>query len=159
MKIYTTGVYGTTEDEFFGRLTAHGIDTFCDIRQRRGVRGSQYRYANSKYLQEKLRQLGISYVYERQLAPTRAIRELQWAEDKDKGHTKKYRDVLGAAFRSGYRHQILEQADMDAIYHSLTRQNARHVVLFCVEAQAQACHRSLVAEYLHEHYGVEVKHL
>ena len=40
MKIYTIGVYNSTEQEFFNKLVDNNIDTFCDIRQRRGVRGS-----------------------------------------------------------------------------------------------------------------------
>ena len=40
MKIFTIGVYGKTADQFFSALTEHQIDVFCDIRQRRGLRGS-----------------------------------------------------------------------------------------------------------------------
>ena len=29
MKIYTIGVYGSTEEEFFGKLTKFQIDLFC----------------------------------------------------------------------------------------------------------------------------------
>ena len=47
MKIYTIGVYGSSEEEFFGKLTESKIDLFCDIRQRRGVRGRQYAFVNS----------------------------------------------------------------------------------------------------------------
>jgi hypothetical protein len=39
MKFYTIGVYGSTEKDFFEKLIENRIDTFCDIRQRRGVRG------------------------------------------------------------------------------------------------------------------------
>jgi hypothetical protein len=31
-EIYTIGVYGSSENEFFQKLTDHDIDTFCDIR-------------------------------------------------------------------------------------------------------------------------------
>ena len=65
MKIYTIGVYGSTEEEFFGKLTKFQIDLFCDIRQRRGVRGRQYAFVNSSYLQKKLSDLGIGYLYEK----------------------------------------------------------------------------------------------
>ena len=52
--IYTIGVYGSSEKEFFQKLADHGIDSFCDIRLRRAVRGSQYAFANSQRLQGKL---------------------------------------------------------------------------------------------------------
>jgi len=57
MKFYTIGVYNSTEQEYFKKLTDNNIDTFCDIRQRRGVRGSQYSFVNSNRLQAKLNEL------------------------------------------------------------------------------------------------------
>lgn len=80
-EIYTIGVYASTEESFFNKLTDNKIDVFCDIRQRRGVRGSKYSYVNIRYLQEKLTPLGINYVYAKELAPTTEIREKQHAED------------------------------------------------------------------------------
>ena len=67
MIIYTIGVYGSNEEEFFGKLIDSQIDLFCDIRQRRGVRGRQYAFVNSNYLQNKLAELGIDYLYENYL--------------------------------------------------------------------------------------------
>ena len=43
LALYTMGVYGSTEASFFKKLEQNNIDTLCDIRQRRGVRGSKYR--------------------------------------------------------------------------------------------------------------------
>ena len=51
INVFTIGVYGSTENSFFEKLAQSRIDLFCDIRQRRGVRGSQYKYVNSNYLQ------------------------------------------------------------------------------------------------------------
>ena len=102
MIIYTIGVYGSNEEEFFGKLIDSQIDLFCDIRQRRGVRGRQYAFVNSNYLQNKLAELGIDYLYEKRFAPTREIREMQWAEDKEEHQTKKSREALGPAFCCGY---------------------------------------------------------
>ena len=52
--IYTIGVYGLSEKEFFQKIIDNNIDTFCDIRLRRAVRGAQYAFANSQRLQKKL---------------------------------------------------------------------------------------------------------
>jgi len=41
MEVYTIGVYNSTEDLFFKKLIDNKIDTFIDVRQRRGVRGSK----------------------------------------------------------------------------------------------------------------------
>ena len=43
INVFTIGVYGSTENSFFEKLAQSRIDLFCDIRQRRGVRGSQYK--------------------------------------------------------------------------------------------------------------------
>lgn len=77
IKIYTIGVYNSTESSYFRKLQENNIDLFCDIRQRRGVRGSQYKYVNSNYLQAKLQDFGIVYKYIKELAPTNDIRQKQ----------------------------------------------------------------------------------
>ena len=75
MRVYTIGVYNSTEQDFFEKLIENRIDTFCDIRQRRGVRGREYSFVNSNYLQMKLDDLGIKYAHILDLAPTTEIRE------------------------------------------------------------------------------------
>ena len=70
MKIFTIGVYASTELLFFKKLAENKIDTFCDIRQRRGVRGREYAFVNSTYLQQKLKVTGIQYTHILSLAPT-----------------------------------------------------------------------------------------
>ena len=71
-KIVTIGVYGFDEARFFEALRKVKVDTFCDIRNRRGVRGSTYAFANSLRLQARLAELGIRYLYRKDLAPTKA---------------------------------------------------------------------------------------
>lgn len=159
MKIYTIGVYGNTEEDFFGKLTKFQIDLFCDIRQRRGVRGRQYAFVNSSYLQKKLSDLGIGYLYEKRFAPTREIREMQWAEDKEEHQTKKSRETLGHAFCCGYKQLILDQENLDELIVSFESMKAQRVVLFCLESRPEACHRSLLAHRLSEKYHLEVVHL
>lgn len=159
MKIYTIGVYGSTEEAFYDKLTENRIDTFCDIRQRRGVRGSKYAFVNSIYLQHKLSELGINYLYEKQLAPTREIREMQWAEDKAEHQTKKTREVLGHAFCCGYERLILDVVNLDELMNTLSNLHATNIVFFCLETHPDACHRSLLAKRLSEKYNLEVVHL
>ncbi len=159
MKIFTIGVYGSSEDEFYEKLTNNGIDLFCDIRQRRGVRGSKYAFVNSNYLQNKLSEIGIRYLYEKQLAPTREIREMQWSEDKLEHQTKKTREVLGHAFCCGYERLVLDKYNLDKLVNTLKTMNANNVVFFCLETNPEACHRSLLAKRLSERYNLEVIHL
>ncbi len=159
MKIYTVGVYGKTEEEFFSLLTDNQIDTFLDIRQRRGVRGSLYRFVNSNYLQMKLKQMDVNYLYKKELAPTTEIREKQWAEDRDKNETKKLRTTLSSLFSNCYCSQILDSFDFEALIRDLEIIQSENVVLFCVESVATACHRSLLAKRLKSSYGFEVINL
>lgn len=159
IEIYTIGVYGSSENSFFKSLVSNKIDTFCDIRQRRGVRGSQYSYVNSKYLQDKLSVMNIRYFYEKSLAPTNEIRQKQKDDDKLKHIDKKQRTELGVVFKSEYMKQILDNYDIDALIDRFVKEGVRRVVFFCVEQNALACHRSLVASKIARRVNKTVIHL
>lgn len=158
MKIYTIGVFGSTEQQFFAKLVENKIDTFCDIRQRRGVRGSEYAFVNSNYLQHKLAEMDIKYGHIIELAPTTEIREKQKAVDLANGERKRDRTQLGHTFITEYKKHI-ENYDFDALVSHLDDIGANRVVFFCVEQYASACHRSIVAEELCNRYNYEVTHL
>lgn len=159
IKIYTIGVYNSTEDSYFSKLRDYNIDLFCDIRQRRGVRGSQYKYVNSNYLQSKLQELGIEYKYIKELAPTNEIRQKQKDADKANGETKKQRTSLGPIFKAEYLKQILEPYDIEKLAKELQASGAKNIVFFCVEEHASACHRSLVAQALSTILNCEIINL
>jgi hypothetical protein len=149
---FTTGVFELSEAEFFGRLTANGIDTFCDIRRRRGVRGSLYVFANSKRLQAKLKELGIRYIHELGLAPTPDVRELQNEADNKSKKPKRQREELDPLFKRAYNERILDEFDFEAFMEKLQKSGVRKIVLFCIENRPQACHRSLVINRINELY-------
>jgi uncharacterized protein (DUF488 family) len=151
--IYTIGVYGLSEDDFFQKLLDNRIDTFCDIRRRRAVRGSQYAFINSKRLQDKLERLSIKYVYEIGLAPTNEIRELQKKSDEINKVQKRQRDELGFVFKTSYADQILSHFDIESFLKDLTETGTKNVVLFCVEKSPLACHRSLVTNKIKERHS------
>lgn len=159
IKIFTIGVYNSTEESYFKKILANKIDVFCDIRQRRGVRGSQYKYVNSNYLQAKLADLGIQYKYIKDLAPNNEIRQKQKDADKLNKETKKLRSNLGRVFVEEYNRQVLDYFDFDVLIKELNECNAQNPVFFCVEEKAEACHRSLVAKALSERLGIEVVNL
>lgn len=158
MKIVTIGVYGFTEEVFFNLLRDAGVDTFCDIRQRRGVRGAAYAFANSQRLQKKLSESGIRYLYRRDLAPTKAIRQRQQEADKARKVAKRQRATLGQTFIDAYQTEILDPFDPHSLVDDLEA-GAEVIALFCVERDPAACHRSLVAEKLQLELGWEVEHL
>lgn len=159
MEFFTIGVYNSTEKEFFDKLTQNNIDTFCDIRQRRGVRGAKYAFVNSNKLQQRLNDLQIKYGYVPDLAPTTEIRELQKEIDEEKGELKRERRELGKVFVIEYKNRILNNFDFDKFFKSLDHIRANRIALFCVEELPEACHRSIVAEKLKNNYNYNINHL
>jgi uncharacterized protein (DUF488 family) len=158
MRFITLGVYGTSEEAFFQTLIAEQVDTFCDLRWRRGVRGSEYAFVNSTRLQRRLCELGIRYLHFRELAPPPELRERQAQADKAAGIAKRQRAALGEAFTRGYIEQRLSIFDTGGFLQGLGP-GAQVVALFCVERDPAACHRSLLARRLKTDLGVPVKHL
>ncbi len=156
IKIITIGVYGFDETSFFDALCKAKVDTFCDIRSRRGVRGAAYAFANSKQLQGRLSELGIQYIYRKDLAPTKTVREKQAVDDKATKTAKRKRTELGDAFIEGYHTECLDVFDPQSLLEELEL-DTRVVALFCVETVPEACHRSLVAEKLANTFDWEVE--
>lgn len=159
MEFFTIGVYNSTEKEFFDKLTRNNIDTFCDIRQRRGVRGAKYSFVNSNRLQQKLNELEVKYSYFPDLAPTTEIRELQKVIDEKKGELKRERQELGKIFVIEYKNKILKNFDFEIFFERLDQIGASRIALFCVEEHPEACHRSIVTNMLMENYNYKINHL
>lgn len=156
--ITTIGVYGFDEEHFFQALLDAQVDTFCDIRRRRGMRGSLYAFANSANLQRRLNELGIRYHHIKDLAPDAEIREQQKAEDKQLGIAKRTRSALGQTFIQAYEQRCLASFDSQQFLDSL-ESDTRIIALFCVEREPEACHRSLAATKLARDLDVRVEHI
>jgi uncharacterized protein (DUF488 family) len=144
-EIATIGVYGFDLPHFLAALREQGITTVVDVRQRRGVRGSEYAWANAKRLEAALADAGIGYVHMKELAPTTAMRELQYCEDARRGEGKRSRTRLAEGFVRAYTEQVLDSADLSPLRELM--RNGRPALL-CVERDAPACHRSLIAARL-----------
>lgn len=155
-KIITIGVYGFDEEGFFASLQAANVDTFCDIRNRRGVRGATYAFANSVRLQARLAELGIRYLHCKALAPPKAVRDKQAAADKADKVAKRERVTLSEAFIEAYHAECLAHFEPQSLLDAL-ESDAQVVALFCVEREPAACHRSLVADKLAKELGLEVE--
>ena len=151
--IATIGVYGFERDSFLATLRDAEVNLVLDVRQRRGVRGSEYAWANSRRLQDALAEAEIGYEHLPELAPTTGLRETQYREDARLGEGKRSRTVLAADYVRGYTEQILDPADLDSIVRFIGKSRA---ALLCVERDAEACHRSLIAARLGEEHGFEV---
>jgi uncharacterized protein (DUF488 family) len=153
----TIGVYGFDVTSFLERLSGAEVSMLLDVRQRRGVRGPDYAWANSQRLQTSLAASGIAYRHHLDLAPTTELRELQYAEDARQGVGKRTRRELATGYVSRYTAEILDPADLEAIVSVLPSTGA--AALFCVERDPEACHRSLIARRLVEQHGVTIEHL
>lgn len=154
--IATIGVYGFSRDSFLQALSEAKIGLLLDVRQRRGVRGSEYAWANARRLQDTLAEAGIGYTHLQELAPTTELRQLQYREDARRGEGKRSRTILAAEYERRYTEEILDPVDLDPIVKWIGPSSA---ALLCVERDAEACHRSLIAARLERRYGFSVTHL
>jgi uncharacterized protein (DUF488 family) len=155
--VATIGVYGFTAESSLAALRDAGAVLLLDVRQRRGVRGPEYAWANATRLQDALAQAGIGYRHLEQLAPTTALRQAQYREDDRLGVGKRSRAELAPAYREGYTREILDRVELAPIVAELPRDAVS--ALFCVERDPEACHRSIVAERMAAEHGVTVVHL
>jgi uncharacterized protein (DUF488 family) len=156
-KLATVGVYGASLDSFLRALHEGDVKLVIDVRQRRGVRGREYAWANAQRLQAALLRERIAYSHRKELAPTTELRRLQYAEDDRFGVGKRSRTMLAPAYAEGYAREILDRADLRAVVDEMP-ENATSALL-CVERDPEACHRSLVAVEIARTFGLPVTHL
>jgi uncharacterized protein (DUF488 family) len=132
------------------------VTLLLDVRQRRGVRGSEYAWANARRLEAALGEAGLGYRHLPDLAPTTELRRLQYQEDDRAGVGKRSRRELALEYRERYLKEILDRVDLAALASDVPLGTT---ALFCVERDPEACHRSLIAERLTEELGLEIRHL
>jgi uncharacterized protein (DUF488 family) len=149
-RIATVGVYGFTAEEFLATLLENGVTEILDVRQRRGVRGTEYAWANHKRLERALEEAGMGYRHLPELAPTTELRQLQYAADDAAGVGKRNRAELTPAYVERYTREVLDGAPLPEL------PGKGLGALFCVERDPEACHRSLVAAAV---AGNDVLHL
>ncbi len=155
--VATIGVYCFTGETFIETLRDADVRLLVDVRRRRGVRGSQLAWANARRLQALLAEAGIAYSHRVELAPTTELRHLQYREDDRMGVGKRSRELLAPEYVARYTREILDQADLAPLVAEFPADGLP--ALFCVECEAAACHRSLIAARLAAEHGFEVIHL
>jgi uncharacterized protein (DUF488 family) len=155
--VVTIGVYEFDQATFLAALSRARVKLLLDVRQRRGVRGREYAWANAARLQAALADAGIEYRHHKELAPTTELRRLQYAEDDRQGVGKRSRAELAPEYRDRYTREILDQVDLEPIVASLPDDGA--TALLCVERDPEACHRSLIADRMAAEHDVAVRHL
>ena len=117
-----------------------GVAHFCDIRARRGVRGPEYAFANSRRLQDRLRTLGVAYSHRPDLAPSASLRSALAEADAAAGVRRRARTRLDVGFADAYAAERLSGLDAASFLAAATAVGP--VCLFCVEREPAACHRT-----------------
>ncbi len=146
MKIYTIGYTKKSASAFFDLLKEHGIERLIDVRRHNTSQLAGFtKQSDFPYFLREI--AGIDYVHELRFAPSE---ELFKAYRREKAFgfdelARRFREELEAG-------DIASQIDR-ALFD-------RPAVLLCSEADADECHRSVVASYLASEWGdVEVDHL
>jgi uncharacterized protein (DUF488 family) len=129
--VFTIGYEGATLEPFVTTLLDHGVTSVVDVRY---LPSSRKRGFSKTPLATALAEVGIGYEHVRALGtPTetrRARRDgMSWTE-----------------FEARYREHLRDQAEALETVAAWVR--AAPVALLCFEADARACHRSIVAEAL-----------
>ena len=156
--VVTIGVYGFDETGFIRVLRRAGVDTFCDIRFRRAMRGAGHSFANHRRLESSLEAAGIRYLTFPELAPSAELRRWQETADRAQRLLKRERVQLDTGFVQGYEQECLSGFDSAAFVARLGS-SAGVVALGCVEGPPAACHRSLLAARLERDLGARILHL
>jgi uncharacterized protein (DUF488 family) len=156
-ELCTIGVYGFDASHFFATLRDAEVDLLVDIRRRRGVRGSEYSFANARRLTDALAHQGIGYAHMLELAPTTELLHLQHDIDRRGGGGVRTRAQLAPEYVLRYEAEILGSADLGSIAARLG--DADRPTLLCVETDPATCHRAIAATALAPLLHVAVKHL
>ena len=122
-RVATIGVYGYSGPVFLDALRGAGVRLLLDVRQRRGVRGREYAWANSRRLQAALGEAGIEYEHWPSLAPTTELRQLQYAEDARQGLGKRSRAELAPSYVERYTREMGRVAEAVELPSSMVPQS------------------------------------
>ena len=146
--IFTIGFTKKSAEEFFRLLEEAQVRKLIDIRENRvGQLAGFAKYPDLAFFLNRI--AGIAYDYQPIFTPSPEIRDA----------LRKTRDW--AQFEKSFLKLMKQRKVLDAIDPSLFEGK---VALLCSEAEAEKCHRSLVAEMLRQHWSsqghaIEVKHL
>ena len=105
------------------------VKVVLDVRQRRGVRGAEYSSANAVRLQAALADAGIEYRHLRELAPTTAMREVQYRDEAKEGVRKRSRIPARAWSRVSTRSRSSIVFDLDVVIDALPEDRRCHTAL------------------------------
>lgn len=133
MKLFTIGFTQKNAEEFFSLLKGSGVERIVDIRLNNVSQMAAFTKKDDlKYFLREI--AGIDYVHLPIFAPSKELLA-DYRKDKDWDR-----------FEEQFRALISERKPLDQIDGSLLLEKS--CCLLCSEAEAERCHRRLVAEYL-----------
>ena len=146
--IFTIGFTKKSAEEFFRLLQEAQVWRLIDIRENRvGQLAGFAKYPDLAFFLDRIG--GIAYSYQPLFAPSPEIRDA----------LRKTRDWV--QYEKSFLKLMKQRKVLDAVDPSLFEGK---VALLCSEAEADKCHRRLVAEMLAQHWSsqghaIEVQHL
>lgn len=130
--LYTVGYEGRAIEDFVALLQRYEVDQLIDVRYRPSSRKPGF---SKTRLSETLADLGIEY---------RHIRELGVPAERRPAFRRGQASALDA-----YRSRIASEEE-DAIQAVMKAASEGRAVLLCLERDASACHRHIIAELVHK---------
>jgi uncharacterized protein (DUF488 family) len=128
--LFTIGYEGKTMEEFLAEVAAAGVERVIDVR---AVAASRRPGFSKTALANALRERGVDYLHLRPLGTPAAGREAA-----RKGRTAEMRRIYAGQLETDEAALTMEQA--------LAAAAERPSALLCFEAEAEGCHRSMLAE-------------
>jgi len=142
MTLFTIGYEGLDVDAFLTLLSENGIVRLVDIRESPYSRKPGF---SKKSLAQALATAGFEYVHMAALGCPRPIRD-RYRQDSD-----------WQAYTGAFLNYLATQKDAIAQLAGLAAMST--CALLCYEADYNYCHRSLVADAVGHHAGLNIKHI
>lgn len=142
-ELFTIGYEGATLDAFDAALAVAGVQLVVDVR---AIAASRRRGFAKTALSERLADAGISYVHLRELGDPKPGRDAARA-----GRWSEFRSIFSAHLSTPEAVCGLARLSDMAL--------RQRTVLLCYEADADQCHRTMVAERIAQTSELVVAHL
>ncbi|HZZ68903.1 MAG TPA: DUF488 domain-containing protein [Phenylobacterium sp.] len=144
MKLATVGYERDTQPAVIERLKTAGVELVIDVR---AVASSRKAGFSKTLLSASLNEAGIGYVHLRELGTPKPGRIAA-----RKGHVAEMHEIFKA-------HMAEPAAQLQLAKATELVREGQKVALLCYEADALACHRSIVAGRICEALGCEIENL
>ncbi|MBR5950883.1 MAG: DUF488 domain-containing protein [Actinomycetaceae bacterium] len=142
--IYTVGYEGLDSADFVALLQKNAVQAIFDIRDTPWSRKPGFAKED---LQKILSDAGIGYVHLPSLGVPKYVRD-RYHQDKNWGW-----------FSTAYRNAIRDRKVSPDLRAIAKQAQTTRCALMCFEADHRVCHRSIVAQILQDHLGLQAVHL